>query len=186
MNSKASWRGAILAILVCACSSLVLAQIPKAVQLSGVINGYTPSSVSPAGPWEVRGTWSMTINQSGIANFSAALNMDRSDYWVTLNPSDVDDPSTRSPHTHNLSLTNATVTAITGGFEISGTATLLANGGTPPFGTSVPVVIDVTGGANLKYSNVAITFQSPADGHFGTEAIGGVVQKVSKLTARHK
>ena len=179
MKSKVSRRGALLAILVFALSASMLAQVPKSLQLGGTINDYTPSNTTPVGPWEVRGTWSMYINSSSIASFTAELNMIRSDYWVTQNPADVDDPSTRTPHTHHIRLTKATITAITGGFEVTGTATVLGNGGAPPFGTSVPIVVDITGGANLTYSNIKLTFLSPADVHFGSEPVEGIVRQAS-------
>lgn len=148
------------------------------VKLSGVINDYTPSNVSPAGPWEVRGDWSLALNPTlSKANFTASLAMVRSDYWVTQNPTTVDDPSQRVPHTHHVTLVNGSVTSISNGFEVTGTATVTASGNPPPFGSSIPVVIDVSGGSSLTYSNIKLTFGSPADGHFGIEPLEGVVRK---------
>jgi hypothetical protein len=83
----------------------------------------------------------------------------------------------RTPHTHHVSLINGTVTSITNGFEVTGVATVTGNGNAPPFGLSIPIVIDITGGANVQYSNIKLTFQSPADAHFGKEPLEGVVQK---------
>ena len=148
------------------------------VKLSGVLNDYTPSNVSPTGPWEVRGDWTLVLKPAlSQANFEASLTMVRSDYWVTQNSSTIDDPSQRVPHTHHVTLIGGTVTSITNGFEVSGVATVTASGNPPPFGSSIPIVIDVTGGTNVKYSNIKLTFQSPADGHFGTEPLEGVVRK---------
>lgn len=148
------------------------------VKLSGVINDYTPSNVTPAGPWEIRGDWSLQYKTAvAQANFTAALTMVRSDYWVTQNSSTVDDPSQRVPHTHHITLINGTVTAITNGFEVTGVATVTASGNPPPFGSSIPIVIDITGGSSVTYSNIKLTFGSPADGHFGMEPLEGVVKK---------
>ena len=59
----------------------VLAQSPT--QFVGLINDYGPNSVTPTGPWEVRGAWLLTLKgDSGTADFSAELTMERSDYWV--------------------------------------------------------------------------------------------------------
>src|SRR5580698_5629079 len=50
--------------------------------LSGVINAYTPQTAT-AGPYEVRGPWSLTLKRDGTkADFSAAVNMEFSDGWV--------------------------------------------------------------------------------------------------------
>ena len=176
MKSKDFWWMVHIAILVLALSVGTLAQTSTPMNFSGLINDYTPSNISPAGPWEVRGEWSLMLRGvSGNARFSAALTMVRSDYWIVLNPANVDDPSTRSPHTHHLSLVDGVVTPITGGFRVTGSAALTASGSAPPFGSPVPVQIDIVGGSSLAFSNIKLTFLSPADGHFGTQPLEGVV-----------
>jgi hypothetical protein len=175
-NNGFRWLVQVAVVLV-ACFG-ALAQSAGTVKLSGVISDYTPSNVSPTGPWEVRGNWSLLLKPTlSQANFAAALTMVRSDYWITQNPGNVDDPSLRSPHTHHIRLINGTVTSITNGFEVTGVATVTGNGNAPPFGLSIPIVIDITGGTNVQYSNIKLTFQSPADAHFGTEPLEGVVQR---------
>ena len=71
------------AVLMLAMTTSVLAQTPPLpAQFSGVINDYSPSTtVTPMGPWEMRGPWSLTLNgASGTANFTAELTMELSDY----------------------------------------------------------------------------------------------------------
>lgn len=155
---------------------------------SGLINDYTPQTVNPAGPWEVRGSWSLDLEDFGHrANFSAALNMTRSDYWIVLNPSAVNDDTAatgRNPHTHNITMTNAVVTSGSGscaGLEATGAATISANGGAAPFASlgATTLTVCITGGANVKYSNVTLTFSYPASTHFGMQPVHGVVRKTN-------
>ena len=49
----------------------------------------------------------MDVARGGTASFSADLNMETSDYGIS-GATQVD-PATRSPHTHHISMTNATV-----------------------------------------------------------------------------
>ena len=175
MKIKACWMTTGLFMLMACFGAFAQS---TTVKLSGLINDYTPSNVTPTGPWEVRGDWTLILHPTlAKANFTAALTMVRSDYWVNQNSTTVDDPSQRVPHTHHVTLINGSVTSITNGFEVTGTATVTANGGAPPFGLSVPVVIDVTGNADVAHSNIKLTFQSPGDGHFGMEPLEGVVRK---------
>ena len=68
-------------VLILAITTGVLAQTPTPTQFSGVINDYTPSTSSPMGPWEMRGPWTLTLNQdTSKADFSATLTMELSDY----------------------------------------------------------------------------------------------------------
>jgi hypothetical protein len=174
-NKVFCWLATTLLVLLTSVGALAQS---TAVKLVGVINDYTPSNVSPTGPWEIRGDWTLILKPAlSQATFEASLTMVRSDYWVTQNSSTVDDPSQRVPHTHHLTLTNAPVTSIANGFEVTGVATVSGNGNPAPFGSSIPIVIDVTGGTNVRYSNIKLTFQSPADAHFGTEPLEGVVRK---------
>src|SRR5690348_9975893 len=89
---------------------------PGAMKLSGIINDHTAVS---AGSWELHGEWSLKTKGNGTGDFSAVLTMERSDYWAMTSGGD---PNARSQHTHHITLTDATVTPITGGFEVSGSA----------------------------------------------------------------
>lgn len=165
--------------LVCAILLVIgtaaLAQAPQQMSFSGMLNDYSPSNVSPTGPWSVAGDWSLVVKgDSGKADFSASLTMVRSDIWVTAH-GNVDDPSGRTPHTHHVTLTDGSVTILSNGFRVSGNANLTATGNVPPFGSPIPVTIDITGGSILAFSNIKVTFGAPASGHFGTQPIEGVV-----------
>src|SRR5581483_2370289 len=80
---------------------------PTPRRFSGLINDYTPSAAVVAkGPYEMRGTWSLDLNERrGTANFTAVMNMETSDYGITQNTVDKDDPSTRGAHTHHITMT---------------------------------------------------------------------------------
>jgi hypothetical protein len=166
----------ITATIVLALSIGVLAQTPKQMSFSGSINDFTPASVSPAGPWVVNGNWSLTVRgDSGKASFSAALTMLRSDYWVWSAAADPDDPSARTPHTHHIRMVDGVVTPIMNGFRVTGIATVTGSGNPAPFGLSSPLQIDITGGSSVVFSNIRVTFGSPASGHFGSQPLDGVV-----------
>jgi hypothetical protein len=166
--------------------------------LSGLINDYTPSTVK-GGPYEMRGTWSLNLHErSGTADFAAAMNMETSDYG-TLEPNPADptkplvdpaNPTTRGAHTHHITSTHATVTDdMTGcpalspaallGFQINGTVHIITgNGSNAPFETTPPTTtlqVCVTGGSEVQFSNITLVFSKPASGHFGGQAIHGVV-----------
>ena len=179
-NRAFGWTVCIIAVLVLAANISTLAQIP--VQFSGVINAYSPQTTTTTGttgPYEVHGPWSMTLNaKSGKASFSAALNMELSDGWVLTENNGNFDPNARGAHTHHIALADATITWITDGFQISGIAAITLNGSPAPVSPS-PLVITVTGGNKVKFSNIALTFGSPGSKHFGTEPLPGVVQSVN-------
>jgi hypothetical protein len=168
------------------------AQDVRPVHFSGVLNDYTPSTVS-GGPYEIRGDWSLDV-VGGSANFSADLNMETSDYGVSdATKVDPTNPATRNPHTHHISVTNATVSYDTSvcpantpattfsGLVITATATTAANGGPAPFDSkgSSTLQVCIMGGAEVSYSNVTLVYVGPATGHFGTQPIHGVVRDVS-------
>ena len=106
--------------------------------------------------------------------------------WIPTNP------ATRSPHTHHISVTNATVSydlsvcpanspATTGtGLVVSGPATTTGNGSPATFeskgGSTIQICI--IGGSELSFSNLTLVYTGPATGHFGPQAIHGVVRKV--------
>jgi hypothetical protein len=106
---------------------------------------------------------------------------------------DPTNPATRSPHTHHISLTNATVSYDTsvcpansppttgGGVVVTSTATTAANGSPAPFeakGAST-LQVCITGGPQVNFSNMTLVYTGPATGHFGPQAIHGVVTLVS-------
>lgn len=169
------------------------AQELRRVHLSGLINDYSPSTVS-GGPYEIRGEWSLDLNRSGTADFTADLNMETSDYGITgATQVDPANPATRSPHTHHISITNAAVSYDTSvcpvfsppttgpGVVITVTATTTGNGGPAPFeakGAST-LQVCITGGTQVEFSNLTMVYTGPATGHFGTQPIHGVVSLVS-------
>jgi len=168
------------------------AQSLRPVHFGGVINDYSPSTVA-GGPYEIRGDWSLDVVGS-TASFSADLNMETSDYGITgATQVDPTNPSTRSPHTHHISMTNITVSYDTSvcpannppttvsGLVINGTATTTGNGGPASFESKGASTLQVCimGGSELAYSNVTLVYTGPATGHFGTQPIHGVVRTVS-------
>jgi hypothetical protein len=169
------------------------AQELRGVHLGGLINDYSPSTVS-GGPYEIRGQWSLDINRSGTADFTADLNMETSDYGITgAAQVDPTNPATRSPHTHHISMTNAVFSYDTSvcpannppttgpGVVVTGTATTTGNGGPAPFESKGASTLQVciTGGSEVEFSNVTLVYTGPATGHFGTQPIHGVVNLVS-------
>lgn len=200
MKSKALlWMVDVVGVLVLAATAS-MAQVPLPRHLSGLINDYTPES-GVGGPWEIRGVWTLDIDEAGRARFSAELNMEHSDLWVELNPMDaeglatINTPADRVPHTHHITMTDATVTydpsdcplpaSITPipRMEVKGPATVAANGGPFPPTGGVPSELQVCidGGTAVStvvpLSNITLAFGAPASGHFGTQAIHGVVRR---------
>jgi hypothetical protein len=153
---------------------------PPPAHFSGLINDYVPATVS-GGPWEVRGKWSLDLQENrgtATATFSAALTMET--------------PGGSNSHTHHISMRGATVTPgssgcpsyspapPTDGFMISGPATVTANGVQAPFapdGQTSQLTVCVLGGSQVEFANLTLALQAPASGHFGTQAIHGVVVK---------
>jgi hypothetical protein len=172
---------------------LAPAQDLRRVQFAGTIGDYSPSTVS-GGPYEIRGEWSLDMATSGTANFSAALTMETSDYGISdATKVDPTNPTTRSPHTHHITVTNGAVSydttvcpanspATTGsGVVVTGTASVSGNGSPAPFESngSSTLQVCIIGGTEIEYSNLTLVFTGPATGHFGPQAIHGVVRKVS-------
>jgi hypothetical protein len=109
--------------------------------------------------------------------------MVHSDQGVFKNgASDYDTGKGRNPHTHHISLEDGTVTAIPGGFRITGgKVTITINGNNPPpFGPNSALQIDVTGGNTVDPSNIAVTFLDDAVAHFGAQPLHGVVRSADK------
>jgi hypothetical protein len=198
-----------IAILALAAGTSALAQAPKhSTEFSGTLNDYTSASApaSVKGPWEVRGHWSLVTNaRSGKANFSAALTMERSDLGVMANgvatstdANLLDNPANRNAHTHHITIVDADVTEIPGGFEVKGPAVITINGMyPPPFQSGADVsdepilTIDVTGVIGVSgvagsehdivFSNIAVSFGDPGTKHFGMNPLNGVVRVVRTL-----
>lgn len=162
---------------------------PPPRHFRGLINDYTPSAaVVTGGPYEMRGKWSLDVDEfRGTARFSAALNMETSDYGIAQGTVNKDDPTTRGAHTHHIVLTDGVVSydwttscptfkpAVTDGFVITGPAYITGNGGPAPFGNPSPLTICVLGGANVVFSNITLAFGKPAQTHFGAQPIHGVI-----------
>jgi hypothetical protein len=163
-----------LAVVVLALAIGGLAQTPTQGKFRGVFNDYTPQNVG--GPWEVRGQWSLKLKgESGMADFSAALTMVHSDLGVTNG--DLNNPKARAAHTHHVTLVGGTVTPLTNGFRVTGTATITGNGNyPPPFGGSSTLQVDITGGNTVTFSNIQMSFVGDAATHFGSQPINGVVR----------
>jgi hypothetical protein len=194
MKSKVFARtGRLIAILALALGTGALAQDSRQVTFRGVMNDYTPASPPVSGPWEVRGSWWLTVKgRSGHADFSAALTMERSDLGAVQNaspssttppPPPLDDPKNRSAHTHHITLVNGEVTETATGFQLTGPATITKDGAwPPPFGPNPPVLtIEVTGGTgenSVRFSNITVLFGFPANKHFGSAPLLGVVRSV--------
>ena len=172
------------------------------LQFAGLINDYSPSTVK-GGPWEMHGQWTMDIyldrkSESGLAaDFSADMTM--SDYGTTNGLPD-GTKGGQSPHTHHIKLINKTITTnMTGcptvspatltGFQINGTVSLITgNGSNAPFEKpdappTSTLQVCITGGDQVQYSvtnsNISLVFGGPATGHFGTQAIHGVVRNAT-------
>jgi len=134
------------------------------------------------GSWEMHGAWSMDVDgHTGRADFTAVMNMERADLFFTPPPTgtgaDANSLAARNPHTHHIAVTDGVITGIPGGFRVTGPATVTGNGGVAPFGTNNTVQIDVTGGAVVRFSNLALTFGGDATKHFGDQPIAGAVRQ---------
>ena len=180
ITKNSGWTVGILVVLALAAGVCALAQTPRHLKLRGTLSDYTTQDMpaTVAGPWEVRGTWSLFITGEK-ADFSAALTMVRSDQGVFKSgASDYDTGKGRNAHTHHISLEDGNVSAIPGGFRITGgKVTITANGtNPPPFGANSAMQIDVVGGNTVDPSNISVTFLDDAGGHFGAQPLHGVVR----------
>jgi len=195
MNRKAISRMLrIIVVLVLAVGTGAQAQAPWHKHFRGIINDYT-AATGVGGPWEMHGVWSLKLKgESGKADFSAVMTMEHSDYWILANPAsaNIDDPGTRSPHTHNITMTDAMVSFDTSvcpannpvttspGFVVTGPVSITGNGTSAPFESKGPSTLQlcINGGMEFQFSNVSLVLTGPATGHFGTHAIHGVVRTV--------
>jgi hypothetical protein len=178
---------------------------PLPAHFSGLLNDYTPATPTVAGsPYEMHGKWSLSLNERGGAVFSAEMTMQTADF---ANTDPNHDPTKLNPHTHHITVSDGVVhndptdpinwkascptfkPAAAGGFVVTGTAYVTGNGGNPPFGNPSAATICVLGGAPnpgiattqsiVQFSNFTLQFAtgSLASGHFGTQAINGVVSR---------
>ena len=172
---------------------LMLAQDLRIIHFKGMVNDYSPSTVS-GGPWEMRGAWSLDMQRTGTATFTADLTMETSDYGISSATAvDPANPATRAPHTHHISMTNAAVTYDTSvcpvysppttgsGIVVTGTVLTTGNGGPASFEAkgSSTMQVCITGGTQVEFSNMSMVYTGPATTHFGTQAIHGVISTVS-------
>jgi hypothetical protein len=207
LHSKTPIRTLCMGSVLLLCGAAALAQAPRAreVRLRGLLNDYTPSTVS-GGPYEMRGKWEIVLNPAwDKADFSVEMDMETSDYGTQIGVVDPTNPATRGAHTHNISVTGAKIVwnmdgcptfspKTQQGFQFTGTVDLLTgNGSLAPFETNPPssmLQVCVTGGdfvsGSVPYSNLTMTFvdlptgaHSPATKHFGLQAIHGVVTAVN-------
>lgn len=169
------------------------AQDPTPLVFSGLLNDYSPSTVT-GGPWEMHGQWTLNIDpRSGEAEFSADMTM--SGYGKTATNAPDPTQGGQSAHTHHIRLTGTVTWDTTGcpayspstygGFQLNNTVSLLTgNGSNAKFETSPPsstLQVCVSGGQgddSVPYSNITLTWGSgsPAISHFGSQPIHGVVR----------
>jgi hypothetical protein len=204
MHSKTFFWSVEAWVLVLALGTSVVAQNRSPEHFRGIINDFTAAhdaKGNPSGPWELHGVWRLDLSRErGTAEFSAALTMENSDYWLLINPNppaDPNSPATRTPHTHHITMRDAQVTSdpslvasgcptasykppTTSGFMVTGSASITGNGGYPPFapeGQTSPLTVCVTGGTQVGFSNITLVLGMPASGHFGSQAINGAVRR---------
>jgi hypothetical protein len=211
-NKTLTWASRVIAVAALALAASAQAQAPTPDHFSGFLNDYT-AATGIGGPWEMHGTWSAKLKSDGKADFAAVMTMEHPDYWVIANPATpttppappatptVDNPGLRGPHTHHLTMTDATVSSdptdlafcpvdsptTTARFVLTGPADITGNGTAAPFQKSPTtgvitlsqLQVCITGGSEVTYSNMTMTFQpgAPALKHFGGFPIHGVVRK---------
>jgi len=185
----------VLSTLLLVPPATAFAEKPLAVHFGGVLNDYSPASVK-GGPWEMHGTWTLDLHGGwGTADFSAVMTM--SGYGKTAAGAVDPTQAGQGAHTHNIKLTNATITwnmtgcpayspAALQGFQINGVVTLMTgNGSNAPFETTPPsstLQVCITGGDMVPYSvpyaNISLVLGAPATSHFGAQPIHGVIRTV--------
>jgi hypothetical protein len=210
LNSKSWWWAVSVFAFVALAVGAGAGQDPTPRHFSGLINDYSPETIAGkvVGPWEMHGKWSLDLKgHSGLADFSAEMTMELSDHAMEVAiananaagtvPPTFDDPATRTPHTHHITMKDATVSfpapgicpayatpnTTTTGIMVTGSAYITGNGGPAPFSKNDTVLstlqVCVNGGTDVPYSNVSLVFGAPASGHFGTSAIHGVVRRTN-------
>ena len=186
----------LLSLIGLVSGTCALAEDFRPTHFSGLINDYSPASVK-SGPWEMHGQWTMDLRRDWrngeSAEFSADMTM--SGYGKTADGAVDATQFGQNPHTHHIKLTSMKVMpdmtgcpaylppATTSGFQISGTVELITgNGGPAPFETTPPtstLQVCIMGGTEVANSNITLVFSGPASSHFGSQAIHGVVRKLS-------
>lgn len=156
----------VLMAIVVALTSHAMAQPAVTIRdmkADGIIDDFTPV-LDANGPWQVSGEWSLKVRGHGTrGDFSVALNMVRAE-----------NPDNRSPHTHQVTISDGEVTSLANGFQVSGSAVITVNGNLAGFSGS-PVTVQVTGGSAIDSSNISLTFGGGAVMHFGSQPLHGVV-----------
>ena len=181
--------------------ALAAGESPLPAHFSGLFNDYTPLAAGSL--YEMHGKWFLDLNEErGTATFTAEMTMETADF---VNSGSGYDPTVLGAHTHHVSVTDGMLhtdpsdpinwktacptfkPAVTGGFVVTGTAYVTANGANPPFGNPSPVTLCILGGmqnpsittaqAYVEFSNFTLRFGSPASSHFGAQAINGVVAR---------
>ncbi|HTS11248.1 MAG TPA: hypothetical protein VMH00_03950 [Candidatus Limnocylindrales bacterium] len=194
MNRKvlswAIWATAALVLVIVLGAS---AQDWPRTHFHGVINDFPVSANPTAGPWELRGPWSLDLQPHGRADFSASLTMEFSDLAAASGAG----TDSRHQHTHHVTMKGATLIlnppqtdcpsgitpypTYTWVLEVNGMAEVTGNGGSP-FTGPVPLQVCLGGGPNLEISNITLVFTALATGpsqatnHFGAQPIHGVVR----------
>jgi len=196
-NKALLWMVSAVAVVMLAVSMGALAQAPTPTHFSGLVNDYTPATVAGklVGPYVMHGTWTLDLKgRSGLADFSAAMTMELAEYTVVNGVVTMfDDPAARVAHTHHITMKDAPVSYATGmcpvnapattnpGFMVSGPAYITGNGAPAPFSKGDTVLsmlqVCVNGGSDVPFSNVTLVLGAPASGHFGAQAIHGVVRE---------
>src|SRR6202167_5927269 len=88
MHSKTFFCSVGAWVLVLALGTSAAAQGRSREHFRGIINDFTPAHANgdPTGPWEIHGAWRLDFSSDDItADFSAALTMENSDYWLLIN-----------------------------------------------------------------------------------------------------
>src|SRR5258707_12394916 len=142
-NKALLWMVSSVAVVLLAVGMGALAQAPTTTHLSGLVNDYTPATVTGklVGPYVMHGIWTLDLKgRSGLADFSAAMTMELAEYTVVNGVVTMfDDPAARIAHTHHITMKDAQVSYATGiwpvnppastnpGFIVSGPAYITSN-----------------------------------------------------------
>ena len=129
------------------------------------------------GPWEMRGPWTLTLNQdTSKADFSATLTMELSDY--TRNSSNIDSTSattgTNAAHSPHHDPGRHSHANPTGGFELSGPVTITKDGSPAPLAASTLSVSHHRRKERRVFQH-HIAIPGWCTVHFGPQLIHGVV-----------
>ncbi len=176
MTNKPCLVVSLLVTMALTMGSHAFAQDSPQTHISGTINDYVwVEAGAGAGAWHVTGQWAAKVKPgSGKGEFIGSLLGVRSDLWVLETFADPANPALRTPHTHHIGLVDADVTVIPNGIRLEGTAIITANGSVAPYSGST-VRVDITGGGQLRFSNIRLTFLGTAVEHFGPQPYDGLV-----------